>query len=247
MTFRFEEEDFEHIYVLEDFYPTNPFAEEEFMVVSFRDDEDSSNRISFILTFNRSTRPLPNYPKLTPVQSNIVKNWVKEIPNELMVLLKQRAMEAKAYGEKNPMSYLEFAAERYTNFLEMFPSMKENLVFTYEDEKYFAEDHYRMDPREKNRDVKLFIYKLDLNETNQAPVFSYTYHFNEKERSEEDARLKPEHNEMLVAMNQAISSLYEILKKRYRDAKKLGEELMKQAPPEILHVNEKLKPNEMVH
>ena len=43
----------------------------------------------------------------------------------------------------------------------------------------------------------------------------------------EDASLEPTHNDMVLALNNSIPNLYDILKQRYKKAKKLGEELMK--------------------
>jgi len=239
MTFRFEEEDYKAIYVLEDFYFTNPFTDDEYMVVSFKSQEDEQRRISFILDFKKAQRPLPNTPKMSSTDLSIVKNFVKELPDELMTLFKQRAMEAKAYGEKNPMSYLEFSPDRYMNFIELFPSNKEAIKFSYREEKYFAEDSYNIDPREKNRDLKLTFFKLDLNDASTPPILEYTYYFDEKSREEEDSNLDPEQNDMILEMNASIPNLYDMLKKRYREAKDMGEKLMKAAPSKIMEINEK--------
>ncbi|QPJ65068.1 MAG: hypothetical protein G3M78_06565 [Candidatus Nitrohelix vancouverensis] len=247
MTFRFEEEDYRTTYVLEDFYFTNPFSEEEFLVISFRDQDDAERRFSFILNFDRTQRSLPNTPKLSKVESAIIKNFVKDMPDELLVLFKQRAAEAKAYGEKNPMSYLEFTPDRYVNYIEMHPSNKETIKFTYAEDKYFAEDSYNTDPREKNRDLKLAFYRMDLNDSGEPPVFEYTYYFEEKLRAEEDARLDPVHNDMIMAMNAALPDLYDILKKRYRTAKDVGEKLMQSSPSKIVHVDEKAESGQVLN
>ena len=120
ISYRFEEEDFAHTYYLEDYYCTNPFCDCNHVTLSFRDQEDEYNRISFLLNFNGSQSALPNQPKLTPVQSEIIKNFVKELPREMMSLYKQRYTEAKSHGEKNPMTYLIYESGRYVNFLEFF-------------------------------------------------------------------------------------------------------------------------------
>ena len=120
MTYRFEEEDYAHTYMLEDYYCTNPFCDCQHVTVSFRDQESEANRISFLLNFSGKASPLPNQPKLTSVQAEIVRNFAKDIPKELIVLFKQRYAEARAYGEKDPGSYLIFESGRYLNFLEFF-------------------------------------------------------------------------------------------------------------------------------
>ena len=91
------------------------------MTVSLADREQENNRIIFLLNFNKTSNSLPNAPKWTKAQSDIIKGFVKKLPDELMVLFKQRYLEAKAFGEKNPMSYLMFEPGRYVNYFELFP------------------------------------------------------------------------------------------------------------------------------
>jgi hypothetical protein len=177
------------------------------------------------------------------VQSEIVKGFVKKLPDELMVLFKQRYLEAKAFGEKNPMSYLMLEPGRYVNYFELFPRNTEMLDFTHNNEKYFAEDAYDLDPRNDNQEIKLAFYKLELDSDKQTAVFSYTYYFNESLREKEDGRLKPEHNDMLMDLTRAIPDLNDRLKKRYKQAKKIGEELMK-VPADTKIVEGKIKPND---
>ena len=159
------------------------------------------------------------------------------------MLFKQRYLEAKAFGENNPMSYLLFEPGRYVNFIEMFPRNGEMLDFSYNEEKYFAEDSYDLDPRTDNREVKLAFYKLELDSNQQKPIFSYTYYFNEKLRGKEDGRLAPEHNDMVMAINMANPDFYDKLKKRYKQAKKIGDELLK-VPAETKIAEGKIKPND---
>ena len=244
MTYRFEEEDYQNTYVLEDYYCTNPFCDCNHVTVSFSDKDTGDNRIIFLLNFDRTTSSLPNTPKWTKVQSDIIKGFVKKLPDELLVLFKQRYLEAKAFGEKNPLSYLMFEPGRYVNYFEMFPRNKEMLDFTHNEDKYFAEDSYDLDPRNDSRELKLAFYKLELDSNQQAPIFSYTYYFNEKLREKEDGRLEAEHNDMLLAMNVSIPNLYDKLKKRYKQAKKIGGELL-QVPVEGKVVEGKIKPNEL--
>lgn len=243
MTYRFEEENYKHTYVLEDYYCTNPFCDCNHVTVSFCDQENDDNRITFLLNFNKTVAPLPSQPKWTKVQSDIVKCFSKELPGELLVLFKQRYLEAKAHGEKDPMSYLIFEPGTYVNYAELFPRGQEMLDFAYGEDKFFAEDSYEIDPRNDNRDIKLAFFKLELDNTNKPPVFTQTYMFNEKEREKEDAKLEPEHNDMVMAMNRSIPDLYERLKKRYKLAKKVGEELIKTGPRKIMGVG-KVQPNE---
>ena len=54
------------------------------------------------------------------MQTQIAKGFVKNVPEELILLFKQRVVEAKAYGEKNPTTYLEFEPGNYYNFFELF-------------------------------------------------------------------------------------------------------------------------------
>jgi SEC-C motif len=243
MTYRFEEEGYQHTYVLEDYYCTNPFCDCNHVTVSFSDRDTENNRIIFLLNFNKTFNSLPNAPKWTKVQSEIIKGFVKNFPDELLVLFKQRYLEAKAYGEKNPMSYLMFEPGRYVNYIEMFPRNSETLDFSYNDEKYFAEDSYALDPRSDNREVKLAFYKLELDSNQQKPVFSYTYFFNEKLREKEDDRLEPEQNDMVMAINMANPDFYDKLKKRYKQAKKIGAELLK-VPAETKISQGDIKPND---
>ncbi len=175
MTYRFEEEDYANTYVLEDYYCTNPFCDCNHVTVSFCDKESEDNRITFLLNFNKTQSSLPNQQKLTKVQSEIVKGFVKKVPDELILLFKQRYLEAKAFGEKDPLSYLMLESGRYVNYCEVFPRNQKGLDFTYGEEKYFAEDAYEMDPRNDSRDVKLMVYKLQLDNQKEPPVFSYTY------------------------------------------------------------------------
>lgn len=243
MTYRFEEEDYRNTYTLEDYYCTNPFCDCNHATVAFSDVDNDSNRMVFLLNFNRTAASLPNAPKWTPVQSEIIKGFAANLPDELLVLFKQRYMEAKAYGEKNPMSYLIFEPGRFVNYFEMFPRNTETLDFTYNEDKYFAEDSYDLDPRSDNRALKLAFYKLELDSNKQPPVFTYTYYFNEKLREKEDAKLEPAHNDMVMAINMFIPDLYDKLKRRYKQAKKIGEELL-QAPVEARVVEGKIKPND---
>lgn len=243
MTYRFEEEDYQNTYVLEDYYCTNPFCDCDHVTVSFCDKETYGNRFTFLLNFNKTHASLPNQPKLTKVQSDIVKGFVKELPDELLLLFKQRYMEAKAYGEKQPKSYLLFESGRYANYCEFFPRNQKTLDFSYEDDKYFAEDAYEMDPRNDNRDIKLTFYQLKLDNEKQSPLLSYTYYLNEQLREEEDARLEQKHNDMVLALNAAIPDLYDILKTRYKEIKKIGEELLQEGPKNVFSAS-KINPND---
>ncbi|MFQ5449834.1 MAG: SEC-C metal-binding domain-containing protein [Nitrospinaceae bacterium] len=244
MTYRFEEEDYRNTYILEDYYCTNPFCDCKHVTVSFCDKDNDNNRFVFLLNFNKTHNPLPNAPKWSNVQSEIIKNFAKNIPDELLLLFKQRYFEAKAYGEKNPMSYLMFEPGKYVNYIEMFPRNQETLDFTCNDQKYFAEDSYDLDPRNDNRDLHLVFYKFELDSNKQPPIFSYTYFFNEKLRAEEDAKLDPEKNDMVIAINHCIPDLYNRLKVRYKQAKKIGQELLK-VPAETKIAHGKIKPNDV--
>ena len=122
MTYRFEEEDYRNTYVLEDYYHTSPFFEYSYVVVYLRDKEKPENSFAFQLNFNKTFNTLPEHPKLTEIQNQIVKGFAKNAEDELIVLFKQRAVEAKAYGEKNPITYLEFEPGRYFNYFELFPN-----------------------------------------------------------------------------------------------------------------------------
>ena len=239
MTYRFEEEDFQNLYVLEDFYCTNPFCDCNHVTISLCDKEDDDNRFSFLLNFNKTSGILPNHPALTDRQSAIVKEFMEEVTDEMIILFKQRYMEGKAYGEKNPMSYLMFESGRYVNYMEMFPRAKQRLDFQYEEEKYFAEDAYELDPRNDNKSVQLTFYKYDPTEDRPPPLFSYNYYFNEKKREEEEAKLEEQHSELLLGFIQFISNLNDILKQRYKEAKNIGEELLKTSP------NIELKPHKV--
>jgi hypothetical protein len=150
-----------------------------------------------------------------------------EVTDEMIILLKQRYMEAKAYGEKNPMSYLIFESGRYVNYMEMFPRAKQLLDFKFEDEKYFAEDAYELDPRNDNKNVQLTFYKFDPSEDRPPPIFSFNYYFNEKQREEEEARLEPANSEIFLEFVGFIPNLSDLLKQRYKEAKQIGEELLK--------------------
>ena len=91
--------------------------------------------------------------------------------------------------------------------------------------------------------LKLSFYKLELDKPNQAPIFSSTYFFDEGLREKEDAKLESSNSDMLIAINQSIPDFNDRLKKRYKEAKKIGIELMKNSPG--VKVQEgKIKPNE---
>ncbi len=198
-------------------------------MISFRDTENSENRISFLLGFKKTYTLPPNQPTLTNVQTEIVKRFVKEIPDELMVLFKQRYFEAKAYGEKNPMSYLEFESGRYFTYVELFPKANKPLEFSLDKIKYLVEDSYDIDPNSKNRTVRLAFYKLDLEEENKPPIFNYTYYFKEELRVAEDNKIPDDQGALVIALNECIPNLRNLLKDRYRDAKNIGEELLRKS------------------
>ena len=227
MTYRFEEEDYRNTYVLEDFYHTHPFFEYSYVVVRFRAEDNTANSFAFQMNFNKTFNPLPDHPRLTDVQTQIAKGFAKNIPDELVLLFKQRVMEAKAYGEKNPSSYLEFQPGSHLNYFEIFPQNKEMLDFNFGKDQYFAEDSYDVDPRNDNRSLKLSFYKLELDNANQAPIFTATYFFDEELREKEESKLEASNKDMLIAINQSIPDFNDKLKKRYKEAKKIGKELMK--------------------
>ena len=117
------------------------------------------------------------------------------------------------------------------------------LDFNYCNDKYFAEDSYDIDPRNNNRSLKLSFYKLELDQPNQAPIFSSTYFLDERLRDKEDAKLELPNSDMLIAINQSIPDFNDRLKKRYKEAKKVGIELLKNSPG--VKVQEgNIKPNE---
>ena len=100
------------------------------------------------------------------------------------------------------------------------------LDFNFSNEQYFAEDSYDIDPRNDNRSLKLAFYKLELDNTNQAPIFSSTYYLDERLREAEDAKLESANSEMLIAINESIPDFNDRLKKRYKEAKRIGKELL---------------------
>ena len=231
MTHRFEEEDYTCIYYLEDYYCTNPFCDCQHVTISFRDQENECNRISFLLNFSGKASPLPNQPKLTKVQAEIVRNFAKNIPKELVVLFKQRYAEAKAHGENHPDSYLIFESGSYINYLEFFPRTKQLLEFDLDNKKYFAEDGYEMDPRSDNRDVQVTFFRLDVESMDkQSPEFVYKFYFNEEKREKTDSDLPDEQGAMVMAFTASNSNLLNVFKDRYRKIKEIGEKLLKQAP-----------------
>ena len=230
MTYRFEEENYQNTYVLEDFYHTHPFYDYNYVVVRLRDQDNRDNAFAFQVNFNKTFNPLPDHPRLTDVQTQIAKSFAKNAPDELILLFKQRVVEAKAFGEKNPTSYLEFEPGNYYNFFELFPRNKEMLDFNYNKVQYFAEDSYDIDPRNDNRSLKLSFYKLELDNADQAPIFSATYFLDERLREKEDAKLEPSNSDMLIAMNQAIPDLNDRMKKRYKEAKKTWSGIIEEYP-----------------
>lgn len=239
MTFRFEEEDFAHTYNLEDYYCTNPFCDCNHVTLSFRDIDNEANRISFLLGLNGGHGPLPNQPKLTKTQVEIVRNFVKNMPKEMMVLFKQRYTEAKAHGEKSPASYLVFEPGRYVNYLEFFPKNKKVIEFGLNNKKYFVEDCYEMDPRQDNKDVQLVFYELDIETLDkQEALFNYKFHFTENKREEADAALSEEQGALVLGMTASNSNLLNLFKDRYKGVKKIGEDLLQQAPKNrLMEVN----------
>lgn len=230
MTYRFEEEDFRSLYILEDYYCTNPFCDCNHVTISLCDKEDDDNRFSFLLNFNKTQGTLPNHPELTESQKSIISEFMEEVTDEMIILFKQRYMEAKAYGESKPMSYLMFESGRFVNYMEMFPREKQLLDFKFREDKHFAEDAYELDPRNDNKSVQLTFYKFDPAEERPPSIFSFNYYFNEKQREEEEAKLEPANSELLMEFVGFIPNLNDILKKRYKEAKQIGEELLKSSP-----------------
>ena len=225
LTYRFEEENYKNLYVLEDYYDTNPFNDCQSLVLSFLNKDKTDERISFLFNFNRTRGLVPNQTKLTDLQASIADNFIKEMSDELFVLFKQRYLEAKAFGEKDPYSYLVFDTERYVNYMELAPKSNKLLDFSYKDKKYFAEDSYNLDPEKSNRNVRLTFYRFDPNEEKLPPLFHYVYFFKEDRREKADARLDAEQAEILMEFNRFLPNLFEILKGRYKEAKKIGESL----------------------
>jgi len=230
MTYRFEEEDFKSLYVLEDYYCTNPFCDCNHVTISLCDKEDDNNRFSFLLNFNKTHGTLPNHPELTDSQQSILNEFMEEVTDEMVILFKQRYMEAKAYGENNPMSYLVFESGRYVNYMEMFPREKQLLDFKFNEDKHFAEDAYELDPRNDNKSVQLTFYKFDPAEERPPAIFSYSYYFNENQREQEEAKLEPANHEILMEFVGFIPNLNDILKQRYKKAKEIGEALLQSSP-----------------
>jgi len=241
--YRFEEEDYEHTYVLEDYYCTNPFCDCQHVTLSFSQQDNPGNQLTFMLNFNKTQGQLPNQKKYTKVQSEIIKGFVKNLPNELLVLFKQRYMEAKAFGERDPKSYLILDPGKYVNYMECFPRNEENLNFSCEEEKFFAEDSYELDPRIDNRDIKLVFYPFELDDKNLKPIFTYTYYFDEKKRADADSKLDAKASNILLGLNQTFPNLFETFKKRYKQSKSMGDDLLKSGP-KILVSEGEVKPND---
>ena len=87
MTYRFEVEEFLNTYILEDYYCTNPFCECNHVTISLSDQENSSNRLMFLLNFKSKTHGLlPDAPKLSQEQTSIIKEFISNVPEEQMVL-----------------------------------------------------------------------------------------------------------------------------------------------------------------
>ena len=212
---------------MEDYYHTNPFCDYQNALISFRDSENSENRISFLLGFKKTYTIPPNQPTLTNVQIKIVKRFVNEISDELMILFKQRYFEAKAYGEKEPFSYLEVEPERYYTYVELFPKGNKPLEFSLDKVKYLVEDSYNIDPNSKKRMVRFSFYKLGLDEENKPPIFNYIYYFKEELRVAEDNKISENQGALIIALNECIPNLRNLLKDRYREAKNIGEKLLK--------------------
>ena len=56
-------------------------------------------------------------------------------------------------------------------------------------------DSYDIDPRNDNRCLQLSFFKFQLDNADQAPIFSSVYYFEEEAREKEDAKLSPKNNE----------------------------------------------------
>lgn len=218
------------MYLVEDYYCTNPFCDCNHVTISLNDKENQDNRFAFILNFNKSTALLPNHPRLSETQDKIVKEFQGEMTDEVVLHFKQRYMEAKAFGENNPLSYLVFESGQYVNYMEIFPKANQLLDFSFKDQKHFAEDAYELDPRNDNKSVRLTFFLFDEGTEKQPPVFSYVYYFDETRREEEDSKLERANLDMILSINQFIPNLNEVLKKRYKESKKIGEELLDNSP-----------------
>ena len=98
---------------------------------------------------------------------------------------------------------------RYVNYMECFPRNSENLNFACEEEKYFAEDSYELDPRIDNRDVNLVFYPFELDDKSLKPIFTYAYYFDENKRAEVDGKLAARESEILLGLNQTYQESFE--------------------------------------
>ena len=90
-----------------------------------------------------------------------------------------------------------------------------------------VEDSYDIDPDSKNRTVKLTFFRLGLEEEKKPPIFNYDYYFQEDQRVVEDKRIPEDQYALVVALNACIPNLRNMLKDRYREAKNIGEELLR--------------------
>jgi uncharacterized protein YecA (UPF0149 family) len=89
----------------------------------------------------------------------------------------------------------------------------------------------------------MVFYPFELDDKNLKPVFTYTYHFDEGKRAEEDNKLDAKTSEMLLSLNQSFPDLFETFKKRYKEAKLVGDDLLKSGPKTPVFES-KIKPND---
>lgn len=127
--------------------------------------------------------------------------------------------------------------------MECFPRNNENLNFACEEEKFFAEDSYELDPRIDNRDVKLVFYPFELDEKNLKPIFTYTYYFEESKRADADSTIDAKASDILLGLNQTLPNVIDIFKKRYKECKSIGDDLLKSGP-NVPTFEGELKPND---
>ena len=83
------------------------------------------------------------------------------------------------------------------------------LDFNYGADQFFAEDSYDIDSRNDNRCLQLSFFKFQLDNSDQAPIFSTIYYFDEKLREQEDAKLSPKNRDMLISSDPPIWSFVE--------------------------------------
>ena len=82
-----------------------------------------------------------------------------------------------------------------------------------------------------------------MDEKNLKPIFTYTYYFEESKRADADSKIDAKASDILLGLNQTLPNVIDIFKKRYKECKSIGDDLLKSGP-NVPTFEGELKPND---